>query len=601
MMQQFPPTGTTQTLDAALPRAQKVVLVMDLVESVRMMEGDEAGVISRWRHFVQQAREQVLPACAGRLVKSLGDGIMVEFEDARQAVQAAAQLHRLLEPVNEHLGASQKMAMRAGIHATHVYVDDSDIYGAGVNLAARIATLAGPGETVVSASARDSLADGLDADFEDLGECYLKHIAEPVRVYRAGAAGPRPVLSGQQDYAGSLQPAVAVIPFESRSRESELLAIGELIADGVITQLSRTPELRVISRLSSTLFRARPGAVDDVQRHLGADYALRGSYAAVGGKLLVMADLVETRNGETIWAERLQSTVDDLLSVDSQTLQTLTAGAHDAILRRAAQAARARPLPTLSGYALMLGGIAMTHRTSRGDFFRAHDIFEHLAERYRRHAELPAWLAKWHVLQVAQGWSGDVAASTRQALAQSSKALDLDPESALALTIDGFVRADLLKDFDGAMGRYDAAIQANPSESTAWLFKGLLQGFRGEGAQAVQSVDRALQLSPLDPARYFFDTLAASVYLSAGDHARAIALAQRSLRANATHVSSYRTLVIAQALHGQVEQARATAVQLLKLDPAFSVTRFLARRSGGPFGEFTRSFAEALRSAGVPE
>lgn len=600
-MQQLPSPGTPQTLDAALPRAQKVVLVMDLVESVRMMEGDETGVIGRWRHFVQQARDEVLPACAGRLVKSLGDGIMVEFDDARQAVRAAALLHRLLEPVNQHLSAAQKMAMRGGIHATHVYVDDSDIYGAGVNLAARIATLAGPGETVVSASARDGLADGLDADFVDLGECYLKHIAEPVRVYRAGPAGPRPVLQARQDYAATLQPALAVIPFESRSRETELLAIGELIADGVITQLSRTPELRVISRLSSTVFRSRAAAVDEVQLHLGADYALRGSYVALAGKLLVMAELVDAKTGETIWAERLQATVDDLLAVDSQTVQALTVGAHDAILRRAAQSARAKPLPTLSGYALMLGGIAMTHRTSRGDFFRAHDIFEHLSERYRRHAELPAWLAKWHVLQVAQGWSGDVAASTRQALAQSSKALDLDPESSLALTIDGFVRADLLKDFDGAMERYDAAIQANASEPTAWLFKGLLQGFRGEGATAVQSVDRALQLSPLDPAKYFFDTLAASAYLSAGDYARSITLAQRSLRANATHVSSYRTLVIAQALHGQVDDARATAERMLKLDPAFCVSRFLARRSGGPFGEFTRTFAEALRMAGVPD
>ncbi len=590
---------SAELLQLALPISQKVVLVIDLVESVRLMAADESGTVSRWHSFVRHAQDHTVAAHQGRLVKSLGDGLMVEFERPRDAVNAAHDLHSSINKGNAGLPPAQQMHLRAGINNSHVYTDNMDIYGAGVNLAARLATLAGPGETVASASVRDGLTDGLDAKIEDLGECYLKHIEQPVRGYRVSPTGATPLII-RREPAVRLQPIVAVIPFTARSNEPEHFAIGELIAEGVIGQLSRTVELKVISRLSTTVFRDRDSGLQELHAHLGANFVLAGSYVANAGKLLVMAELSDINTHEIVWSSRIHGDTSDLLQTESETVHKIASGIFDSLLSNAAQLARANPWRTLSGYSLMLAGITLTHRTTRRDFTRARDIFSHLTERHPRNPAVPAWLAKWHVLEAAQGWSADMGATTRLALTQSTRALDLDPDSSLALAIDGFVRADLLKDFDGAMGRYDAAIQINPSESVAWLFKGLLHGFRGEKAEAIEAVDRALLLSPLDPAKYFFDSLAASAYLSAGSYARATELAKSSLRANATHVSTYRALVIAQGIGGDTEGARNSAQRLVQLDPGFTVTKFLARRSGGGFDEMSRSFAEALRQAGIP-
>lgn len=202
---------------------------------------------------------------------------MVEFDEPRDAVAAALALHAIAAQINRPLPPDRQMHLRAGINATHVFTDANDIYGAGVNLAARLATLAGPGETVVSATARDGLSDGLDATLEDLGECYLKHIDQPVRAYRAGAGGAAPVVVAQREYMAPLQPTVAVIPFTSHSRAPEHFAIGELIADGVIGQLSRTVELKVISRLSTTVFRNREADMPQLETHLVANCVLSGS------------------------------------------------------------------------------------------------------------------------------------------------------------------------------------------------------------------------------------------------------------------------------------------------------------------------------------
>jgi adenylate cyclase len=579
----------------ALPVKQKVVLVIDLVESVRLMAADERGTVERWHAFTQSAKG-IVGKHRGRVVKSLGDGLMAEFDEARGAVACAHALHNQMRSTH----AAAPMHLRAGLHSTPVYVGADDIFGSGVNLAARIATLAGPGETVVTAEVREAVTDGLDATLEDLGECYLKHLDGPVRAYRAHVPGSDPIVVQRSDDSAPVHPVIAVIPFADRGGEPSTASIGELLADSLIAQLARSKELKVISRLSSTALRGRTD-LSAAHKHLQATHVLSGSYLAMGQRLLITAEVADADTQETIWAERITGDLEDLFGAESQIVQQLSTQLQDGLLERAAELAQTRPLPTLTGHSLLLGGISLAHRTTYRDFYRAKEVFEHLADRHQRYPALPAWMAKWYVLEVAQGWSADAGKSAGNALALSSRALDLDSSSALALAMDGFVRSDLLKDFDGAMQRYNQAIQLHPSEPVAWLFKGLLHGFRGEATDAGRAVDEALKLSPLDPAKYFFDSLAASAYLSAGNFAQAVALAERSLRANTTHVSTFRALVIAQAVQGELEGARANAARMLKLDPGFTVRRFLARRSGGGFNEMSKLFAEGLRAAGVPE
>ena len=249
----------------------------------------------------------------------------------------------------------------------------------------------------------------------------------------------------------------------------------------------------------------------------------------------------------------------------------------------------------------MLGAIALMHRQSRGDFDRARDLLEHLAERVRRSPVANAWLAKWHVLRVVQGWSPDPLVESETALECSDRALDADPDSSLALTMRGLVQAYLKKDLEAAALSYQSALQHNPNESLAWLFSGTLHAFHGDGAPAVEETGHARRLSPLDPMRYFYDALSASASIAAGRYDDAITSAEQSLRANRTHLSTYRSLAIAQSLSGKADQARLTVGQLLVLEPSFTVRAFLNRFPGRDAAPaYASKLAEALQEAGLP-
>ena len=589
-------------LQLALPISQKVILVIDLVESVRLMCADEAGTVARWHDFVRQAQAQAIPAHYGRLVKSLGDGLMVEFEQACDAVNAAQTLHATLGHTNAGLNAELQMHLRAGINSCQVYTDQLDIYGAGVNLAARLATLAGPGETVVSASVRDGLTDGLDAHIEDLGECYLKHIEAPVRAYRVGVAGAAPVVAARLDYEVPLQPTIAVIPFEARSDGSDHFAIGELIADAVIGQLGKSAELRVISRLSTTIFRGRDALASEVGHHLGASYILSGGYVVSGGRLLVSAELSDAATQRVVWVERVQSTVADLLQVESEVGHRLSEAVCAAVIEREAHRATVQPLPTLQSYSLMLGAITLMHRATSTEFNRARDMLDRLRELHRRHALPLAWLGKWYVLQVAQGWSNDPQRDANEALNYCERALELDSHSALAIAVTGQVHGYLRQDLDMAERMYHQALSINPNEPLAWLWLGMSRAFRDGGESAMEATERALGLSPLDPLRYYYQSLAASAAACTGHYERAIELARASIRINRTHSSTYRALAIAQVLSGDAEAARKTVTQLLVLEPHFTVRGFTERFPAAQQApEHMHRLAQALSAAGLPD
>ncbi len=586
-------------LRLALPISQKVVLVIDLVESVRLMASDEVGTVSRWHAFVQTAQTLTIPRHKGRLVKSLGDGLMVEFENARDAADAAQAMHADIRATNSGLHADGQMLLRAGINATHVFTDHHDIYGAGVNLAARIATLAGPGETVVSASARDGLTDGLDASVEDLGDCYLKHIDDPVRAYRVGAPGAAPVVVAQREYAAPLQPTIAVIPFTARSNEPEHFAIGELIADGVIGQLSRSRDLKVISRLSSTAFRHRDAAVGDIESRLGANYVLSGSYLVNGAKVLVTAELAESASNHIAWAERLSGDVADLLEIQSELLHQLAEGAHQVVMATEVQKAVSHPLPTLTAYSMLLGGISLMHRRSAREMDIACSILTALTERFPRQPLGYAWLAKAYMLKTRQGWSRDSSHDAQEASRFARKALEFSPSDSLALTVSGIVSSHLENDTGAAGARFEDALREDPSNSLAWLYLGTLRAFQDKGAEAALACDKALALSPLDPMRYLYTGIAATAAYTHGNFDRAILLADESMRLNRSHASAQRVKVMACASQGDKEMARLAAADLLRVEPTFSIREY-QRRSPQVAKALMERIVEAMAFAGLP-
>ncbi|WP_286509731.1 tetratricopeptide repeat protein [Variovorax davisae] len=588
-----------------LPHRRKVVLVVDLVESVTLMQADELGVVTRWQALLAEVNRSILPAHEGRLVKSLGDGLMTEFDAPQQAAAAALALHEWMETRCPPLPDGHALHLRAGMHATDVYVDQHDIYGHGVNLAARVATLAGPGQTVITAEVRDLLDDELDGVFEDLGECWLKHIDQPVRAYRLASPAGRHAPIALHDSAATppvMQATIAVLPFSFQDGSSQMDVIGDLIADGIIAQISKSDQLRVVSRLSTRALGQRNLSLGDIAGRLAANYVLSGSYYAPGRQILMNAELAHAASGRVIWASRRIAALEDLFNVRCETIDEFASEINAAILSSELALVSTAPIPNLSSYTLMLGGISLMHRSARTDFARSREVLELLVERHAQHPLARAWLAKWYVLCATRGLSTSPADDASRALDQTRRALDNDPANALALAMEGFVYCHLIKDFDKAALRLDEAVTHNPNEPLAWLFKGMTHAFEAQGPQAQAASARARALSPLDPLAYYYESLSASMAIANGDYEEAIRLAQRSLQRNAIHPSTYRALAIAQALSHRIEDARATVERLMRLDPAYSLTRFkknypAAERAPEQF----RLLVEALREAGVKD
>ncbi|MEX1166180.1 MAG: adenylate/guanylate cyclase domain-containing protein [Hydrogenophaga sp.] len=584
-----------------LPLLQdKVVLVMDLVESVRLMASDEAAVVARWHAFVAHAKEAALPDHGGRMVKSLGDGFLAEFDDARKAVQAALKLQTYFERFNSAQAPEVQMHLRAGLHTTHLYLDTQDIYGQGVNLAARVAGLADSGGTVVTTAVRDCLVDGVDGDLEDMGESYLKHWPEPVRTWRVQPVSTAPLRwrpERREAPTTDFRPSIAVIPFEARNFSPEQFVIGELIADGVITQLARSPNIRVISRMSTTAFRGRGASAEEIDAKLDAPFVLSGGYATMDNKVVIMAELADTRRGEVVWADRLSGDTMDLMQPESELINNLSMACAQAMINAEVQRTLVQPLPQLDSNALMLGGITLMHRSTPRDLQRSQQLLEAVAERHKRVAAPRAWMAKWHIMQVVQGLSSDPANDFRRAISIADRALDLEPNSALAIAIKGHALCHLGDDIRGSHRLLQEATQSNPNDPMAWLYNSVWSQMWGTPEESLTEAENALNLSPLDPQKYYFEMMLANSCLSLGRLEQAVGLCKSSLLKNRYHLPTIRALLICQYELGQIGDAKESFDLMQSLQPDLTIAKYLASGSQSPVRQ---RGAKALSALGLP-
>jgi tetratricopeptide (TPR) repeat protein len=320
----------------------------------------------------------------------------------------------------------------------------------------------------------------------------------------------------------------------------------------------------------------------------------------LGAHYTLTTELAEARSGHIVWALNQKGSVAGILSGENEPVHRIVADISAAIMARELHRAQTQALPTLESYTLLMGAISLMHRLSMHDFDRAREMLEVLTDRAPRLAVPHAWLAEWHVLRVQQGWTDDPEADARMALDRTKRALDDDPECSLALAIDGFIHTNLLKRLDIANERYERALEANPNDSLAWLLKGTMHAFKGEGEPAVAMTTRARALSPLDPLRYFYDSLSATAALAALDYTQAAELAHRSYRLNRKHASTLRALAISHWHLGNQDQARRMVTELLAIAPGYTVSRFVERSPSS--GYWTgKIWAETLRNAGVPD
>lgn len=367
-----------------------------------------------------------------------------------------------------------------------------------------------------------------------------------------------------------------------------------------MTRLSTVPLLRVISRLSTEQFRLRGFDTRGIAQHSGASYLVAGRLHGHREQCLLFLELIDAESEEILWADSVRLDAKALLARDETVTPEVAQALVDRIVSHQLRRVSVSPLPNLASQTLQFSAIHLMHRRALADFGRAHDILEHLVDRHPRAAAPHAWLAKWHVLRVTKGWMAETESEVERALSHTRRALDLNPDSAMTMAMEAFVFCHMKHDLAGAQQRLKDALEINPSEPWAWLVRATVDSLLGHGEEAWQCALRARDLSPMDPLKHYYDSLAASAAVAAERYAEAERLARLSLSKDARHLPTLRALAIAQVHLGRITEAREAVAKVLQVQPDFTLARYLASAPRGG-EEMRRRWAGALREAGAPE
>jgi adenylate cyclase len=575
--------------------ARRAILFADLVESVRLFEQQEALTFERWRRYLDEVRGRIGPAHGVLLLRMAGDGMLMAFASASEATRAAFDLHQAITQANEGFDAASAFALRVGLHVAEVVANSDDLMGAGVNTAQRLSTLAQPGATVASAAFRAELGDGVQADIQDMGERVVKHLVEPVRAFALAppGAGPATRLPSTED----LRPAVAVVPFVALPADPEHDALGHAMADDIIASLSRHPGLRVLSRASTAVVRGQALALPRLRELLGASFLLTGQFYVRGAKVRLNAELCELREGQVLWAGSVGGEVDALFEGQDELVPHLVAQVCQQVLAHELARVRSLPMDSLASYSLLLGARGLLHSLVKSDLGRSREVLEHLSERHPRQAAPDATLSEWQIINASQGGAEDTAQAVNRAYDYAQRALEKDPDHPDALIASGVASSFKHGDYAGAGRLYRKALQHDPNNARALARLSESHSEAGEHEWALETVTRAIALSPLDPERPFYECAAARAAYMMERWDLAIHHARNSMRLNALHAPSHRHLIAALWRSGRQEAARTAAANYVQLLPAAGVgaTRETSREA------LLRSpFVQVLVEAGVP-
>jgi TolB-like protein len=396
-----------------------------------------------------------------------------------------------------------------------------------------------------------------------------------------------------------VQPVVAVLPFSALGGDPIDVTLGDWFAEQICRSLSRSRLLAVISHLSGRELVRQTIDIAAVRTKLRADFCVMGSLRREGARVVLDADLIDTASSQILWTEEYCLPADNFTERAGEVIQTILSHVASSIAEDAVRHARQSDPTRIDSHRLLIAGVTLMHRRTLHEFALARSLLEEALRRAPYSAESHAWLGKWYVLSVFNGYSTDAAQETSLAIDSTARALDLEPDDAFCLTIDGFAQNNLRKRLDIATARYDLAIEKSPSCSLAWLLRGALHAFRDEGEEAVHATERGRRLSPLDPFGYFYDTLTATAYLAASDYEQALDLADRSLAINDRHISTLRTKITALHYLGRGAEAVTAARELMQRAPNFTVEAYRRTHPAADY-DFGRRVAVAFRAAGLP-
>jgi len=581
------------------------VVAADVAGYSRLMGHDDEGTLARLKAIRSALVEPSIGAHRGRLVKTIGDGMLVEFASAVDAARSAIEVQRGMAAQNDGIPQDKRIEFRVGIHVGDIIIDDNDIFGDGVNIAARLENIADPGGICISDDAYRQIRGKVDMTFEDMGVQTLKNITEPIRAWRlkigseASVARHSAPAELHQVRPLSGKPSVAVLPFQNMSGDPEQEYFADGIADDVLTTLSKIQELLVISRNSSFAFKGQSRDIREIGKILGARYLLEGSVRKVGNRVRLTAQLIDSRDGGHLWADRFDGGLDDVFDLQDRITQEIVA----ALEVQLAVGERARVWRKRSGsplaYEHFLKGRALypnfarhTHAQAKNQLERALDI---------NPTFMPALFLLGLTLtdQVRFGWEkAQAATSTYQAaLDCADRALAIDPSFGEAYLVIGYV-CTFQRRHDEAVAAGEKAIALTPSSSDAYHMAGMYHGYAGNFRKAVIYEQHAQRLSPLERNESMVEEARARFHL--GDFAAAHDIAYRVLKEKPRWLTAQSTLIAALWNLGRQDEARIIARELLAGHPSFAVSRWALLLPYRQQNDLD-ALINPLRMAGLPE
>jgi adenylate cyclase len=578
-----------------LQRRLAAILSADVVGYSRLMGLDEAGTLSRLNALMRDLIDPAIDANSGRIVKLMGDGALVEFASAVDAVTCAIQIQRQLRDRDANGSEADPIRFRIGINVGDIIIEGDDILGDGVNIAARIESIAEPGGISISEDAWRQVRDKVVAKFVDAGEQNLKNIARSVRVYRIELGDGGNVASTPPALALPDKPSIAVLPFQNMSGDSEQEYFCDGIVDDIITGLSRIKWLFVIARNSSFVYKGKPADVKQVGRELGVRYVLEGSVRRASDRVRVNGQLIDAISGAHVWAERYDRKSDDIFALqDELTLSVIGAIEPSLRLAEVERVKRKRP-ESLDAYDLVLQAQADVYSGMPDRATNALVLLERALTLNSSYALAHAYAAmSYHNRFLRAGLKeGDRAASIHHAQAAMASGQD----DALALTFAGFSMGMDAHDHNAAFAAFEAALALSPSSALTYFCGSAILGWSGEAERAIEWAERGMRLSPFDPWRFAAYHALTLSHFHRGRYQEAADSAYKAVQANPGHSISQMLLAASLVKLRRIKEAKTAAARVLELQPAFRYGNQFTGVHCAP--DLAASIGEALSETGL--
>ncbi len=584
-----------------MERRLAAILAADVVGYTRLMGEDEVGTLHRLNVVREQVLEPVITEYRGRIVKLMGDGLLVEFASVVDAVNCAVAWQ---ETVTKHESGGDNDAplqFRIGINLGDVIVERDDLYGDGVNIAARLEGQAEPGGICLSGDAYRQVKGKVEVEFEDLGERELKNVTEPVRLYRITPERDSPARSASKSAPLPIpdKPSIAVLPFKNLSDDTDQEYFADGVSEDIITALSRNRWLMVIARNSSFTYKGDAVDLKQVVKQLGVLYILDGSVRKGGNRIRISAQLIDASSGKQMWAERYDRVLEDIFAVQDEVTEAIVAAIAPELGKAEQQRATSKKSENLNAWEVYQRGMWHLYQRTKDDLTESRRLFEVALSLDSGLSPACSGLVDAYYYEVVLGLADSAADNRDKALQIARRAVALDPDDAAAHCAMGKARI-VRREHALAIPELQLATDLNPSLAWAHYGLGAAAVFSGDAEQAITHLEVAIRLSPRDQHMGSFMVRLAEAYLLKRDCRRAVEWARRALQQQGFQWSRYAALLAGLGFLGEQEQAGQVLDECLAERPDFSVSMV---RDGHLYTDATAfdHYLEGLRKAGVPE